>query len=106
MDTKPITIIAVCGTGCIGAAVVSDKLKKAAAERNLPIRIIVGQSIQLRGLVSSSGADLIVSTTSISSDYGVPCFLVISFLTGIGEQESKKEVMDFIEAKLKERQGQ
>ena len=42
----------------------------------------------------SKGADLIVTTTPVSSDQGVPVIQGLAFLTGIGKDTILKQVIE------------
>jgi PTS system galactitol-specific IIB component len=97
MSIRPVTIIVACGTGAIGAQVAADKLKRAAAARKIPVNLVTCLTIQMKNLMANTKADMIVSTTMINTNYGVPYYLALAFLTGIGEKELLDEIMDAAE---------
>ncbi len=42
------------------------------------------------------GADLVVATTQLRADLGVPVVNGIPFLTGVGEEEVKQEILNIL----------
>jgi PTS system galactitol-specific IIB component len=92
----PKRILVACGTAIATSTVVAKGIEEAMAERGIKVVTRQCKAAEVKGL--SSDADLIVTTTPVPQDLGVPVIQTLAFLTGIG----KEEVLDQIEEALKE----
>lgn len=93
MSTK--TVLFACGTGIATSTVVSNAVVEAMKDRGIRIDPRQCKATEIRSQLN--GVDLIVSTTQVPADLGVPSITTLAFLTGIG----KADVLDKIEAALR-----
>lgn len=89
------TVLFACGTGIATSTVVSNAVVEAMKERGISIDARQCKATEVRSQLG--GVDLIVSTTQLPADLGVPAITTLAFLTGIG----KADVLDKIEAALR-----
>ena len=90
------TILVACGTGIATSTVVAKGIEEYLKERGIRVNTRQCKATEVRGL--ASGADLIVTTTPLPKDLGVPVIQTLAFLTGIG----KEDVLRQIEEALKD----
>lgn len=88
------TVIIACGAGVATSTVLTHGVKVLLEEKNIPHRLIQCSLNEVKSYVSN--ADLIVSSMPLSSDYGIPKVLGISFLTGIGVDKTKEEILSYL----------
>ena len=92
MRNKKI-ILTVCGTGGVTSSVAATKVKELLMENNIEAEIHSCKVIEVESYIESLHPDLIVSTTPLSIKE-VPVVIAMSFLTGIGIDETKKEILN------------
>ncbi|BBB48152.1 PTS sugar transporter subunit IIB [Pelolinea submarina] len=90
MDT-PKRILVACGTAIATSTVVAKGIEEALKERGIQITTRQCKASEVRSLVD--GADLIVTTTPVPSDLGVPVIQTLAFLTGIGKEEVIEQII-------------
>ncbi|HHV18010.1 MAG TPA: PTS sugar transporter subunit IIB [Thermoanaerobacterales bacterium] len=89
---KKKKIVIACGTGIATSTVVADKIADICKQEGIKAEISQCKVTELKSYVH--GADLIVSTTIIGNKYDVPIINGLSFITGIGEDETLKKIVD------------
>jgi galactitol PTS system EIIB component len=83
-------VLIVCGTGIATSTVVAEKVRRHLAERGIAASVEQTKVTELhRG---AKGYDVIVATTQVSGDLGVPVVAGLPFLTGIGVEAALAEV--------------
>ena len=93
--TSRKSVLFACGTGIATSTVVSNAVVEAMKDRGIQINANQCKATEVRSMLN--GADLVVSTTQLPKDLGVPVITTLAFLTGIG----KADVLDKIEVALK-----
>ncbi len=93
---KPKVVLVACGTAIATSTVVAKGIEEAMRERGLSVTTRQCKATEIRSRLS--GVDLVVSTTPVPHDLGVPVIQTLAFLTGIG----KEDVLNQIEQLLKE----
>ena len=82
----------VCAAGMATSSVIKIKLEEELGKRGIEANIVT-----LKALDASSDArslDLIVTSTLLQGNLGIPIIRGISILTGIGMEETMEEVID------------
>ena len=83
-------VLIVCGTGVATSTVVADKVRRHLESVGIPATVEQTKVTELhRG---AAGYDVVVSTTQISNDLGVPVVKGLPFLTGVGVDAALAEV--------------
>lgn len=94
--TKQKLILVACGTAIATSTVVAKAIEEALKTRGVVATTRQCKASEVPSL--AAGADLIVTTTPVRTDLGVPVIQTLAFLTGIG----KEEVINQIIEKLKD----
>lgn len=87
-------IIVACGGGIATSTIIADKVRTLLSEAN--IESIVTQCTLSELTYEVSKADLIVTSMKVETDFGVPNVLGTPLLTGIGEEETKKRIIEIL----------
>ena len=95
MAGKPKLVLVACGTAIATSTVVAVAIEEAMKERGIAVTTRQCKAAEVPSLVA--GADLVVTTTPVPSNLGIPVIQTLAFLTGIG----KEEVLNQIEKALK-----
>ncbi len=90
MDT-PKRILVACGTAIATSTVVAKGIEEILKERGIQIITRQCKASEVRSLAGD--ADLIVTTTPVPSDLGVPVIQTLAFLTGIGKEEVIEQII-------------
>jgi PTS system galactitol-specific IIB component len=98
MKEEPLkkSILVACGTAIATSTVVARAIEEAMKERGIDVITKQCKASEIRAHVDKM--DLVVSTTQVPSDLGVPVIQTLAFLTGIG----KDAVIDQIAEALRD----
>lgn len=89
---RPKRILVACGTAIATSTVVAIGIEEALKERGIKITTRQCKASEVKSLAGD--ADLIVTTTPVPSDLGVPVIQTLAFLTGIGKEEVIEEIIE------------
>jgi PTS system galactitol-specific IIB component len=87
-----LKVAVICGCGVATSTVVKLKLEKLFEENGIDAKIATGSAPEADTL--TIGADLIIATTKMPKDYGIPVVNGVSLISGVGEEETKKEIVE------------
>ena len=79
------TILVACGTAIATSTVMSVGIDEALRERGIYAQFRQCKTSEINGHLA--GVNLIVTTTSVTGDFGVPIIRSLAFLTGIGKDK-------------------
>jgi PTS system galactitol-specific IIB component len=85
------TVIVSCGTAIATSTVVAKAIEEACKEEGIPV--VVKQCKATEIPLYLDGADLIVTTSQLRSDPGIPVIQGLPFLTGIGKDQALEEII-------------
>jgi len=88
-------ILVVCGASIVTGTIVAEKLRQHFKEKNIQATVTAGLAKNVATLAKE--ADLIVSTTFLSGDYGIPTISGVPFLTGMGAEQALRQIIQAIE---------
>ncbi|REJ07542.1 PTS sugar transporter subunit IIB [Halobacillus trueperi] len=88
--TKKQVLVA-CGAGIATSTVVNGAIEDMAKENNLDVDLVQIKIAEVGSYEDT--ADLLVTTAMTQKDYRFPVINARSFLTGIGTEETKKEIL-------------
>lgn len=91
---SPKRILVACGTAIATSTVVAKGIEEALKERGIPVVTRQCKATEVRGL--APGYDLIVTTTPVPKDLGVPVIQTLAFLTGIGKEAVIEQIADML----------
>jgi len=87
----PKRILVACGTAIATSTVVAKALEEALKERGIDITTRQCKASEVRSLAGE--ADLIVTTTPVPDNLGVPVIHTLAFLTGIGKEDAIEQII-------------
>jgi len=89
---KTKMVIVACGTAIATSTVVAKSIEEACKLAGIPVFIKQCKAAEVPSYAST--ADLIVTTTPLPSNLGVPVIQGLAFLTGIGKDQTLKQIVD------------
>lgn len=91
-------VLVCCGTSMITSSVVVSKLKDAFKKEGIEARFHQCKYSDIPHMVSSIKADIVIPTGKLGSTAakGVPVVNGTAFLTGIGIDDTIKEIVDIL----------
>jgi PTS system galactitol-specific IIB component len=95
MITKKRVLVA-CGTSIATATVAANRVKQIADEAGIAVEVIQCKVGEIRGRVQTTHPHLIVAMTPVPSDLGVPVVMGIPFLSGIGIDNVKQQILNYL----------
>ena len=91
MTNGPKRILVACGTAIATSTVVAQAIIEAMQEKGIQVTTRQCKATELPSLVKD-GYDLVVTTTPVPADLGVPVIQTLAFLTGMGKEEAIEEI--------------
>lgn len=86
------TILVACGTAIATATVVAEKLREGLKKYGFDVYTIQCKAAEVAYYKSIANPDVIVATTFVREDLGIPVVKGICFLTGIGEVQTLERI--------------
>lgn len=90
--TKKIAVI--CGAGIATSTYMKIKIEDLCKLHNIEVNISKGLLQEADRL--TQGADFIVSTVTISKDYGIPVINGLPLIIGINEEETLQTILNLL----------
>lgn len=87
-------VLVVCGTGGITSAIAEKEIQEEAKRNGISITTYRCTPLEVNS--RASDVDLIVSTTVLEDDYGVPIINGLPFITKIGKDKVLSEIIDYL----------
>ena len=87
-------VLVACGTAIATATVVAQKVKEIAREVGVPVRVVQCKAAEIRGQIITFDPHAIVATTPVPKDLGIPVFNGVPFLSGVGMDELKAQLIE------------
>ncbi|SDM65583.1 PTS sugar transporter subunit IIB [Sediminibacillus halophilus] len=85
-------VLVACGAGIATSTIVNNAIEEMAKEHQLDLDV---KQIKIAEVNSyAETADLLVTTATIQKEYDFPVITARSFLTGIGVEDTKKQILD------------
>ena len=95
--TGPKRILVACGTAIATSTVVAKAIEEAMKERGIDVTTRQCKAAEVRSLVSD--ADLVVTTTPVPDNLGVPVIQTLAFLTGMGKEDVIEQIIKALQEK-------
>jgi PTS system galactitol-specific IIB component len=89
------TVIVSCGTGIATSTVAAKAIEEACKEAGIDIITKQCKAAEIPILIEQ-GADLIVTTSQMRFDPGIPVVKGLAFLTGVGKDQIVQEILDHL----------
>jgi PTS system galactitol-specific IIB component len=88
---QPKRILVACGTAIATSTVVARAIEEALGERGIQVTTRQCKATEVPSLVH--GMDLVVTTTPVPGNLGVPVIQTLAFLTGIGREAVIEQII-------------
>jgi galactitol PTS system EIIB component len=92
MEKTKVVLVA-CGTAVATSTVVARAIEEACKQAGIRVMTRQCKASEVMALIPQ-GADLIVTTTQLPKDLGIPVIQGLPFLTGIGRDATLKQIID------------
>jgi PTS system galactitol-specific IIB component len=89
------TVIVSCGTAIATSTVVAKAIEEACKAEGISVVTKQCKAAEIAKVVDQ-GADLIVTTSQIRYDPGIPVIQGLAFLTGIGKDKVLEEILGYL----------
>jgi PTS system galactitol-specific IIB component len=89
-------VIVACGGAVATSTVAASKVAELCKENGLDVEIVQCRVSEIGAHVSS--AALIVATSKVSKDYGVPFVSGMPFISGVGVDKTRQDILDALRA--------
>ncbi|MCR4406808.1 MAG: PTS sugar transporter subunit IIB [Anaerolineae bacterium] len=87
-------VLIACGTSIATATVVAEKVKEIAKEAGISVRVAQCKAAEVRGRITTFNPHVIVATTPVPKDLGIPVFNGVPFLSGVGMDVLKAQILE------------
>ncbi|ALA53480.1 PTS galactitol transporter subunit IIB [Shouchella clausii] len=87
-------VLVACGGAVATSTVAANKVKAILKENNIQADVSQCRVSELGS--KAQGADLIISTAKVDRDYGVPVIHGLPFISGVGLDKTKQEILDIL----------
>jgi PTS system galactitol-specific IIB component len=91
-------VLIACGTSIATATHAANSIMELAKEANLDVETSQCKSAEIRGKIQTFSPHVIIAMTPVPSDLGIPVFSGVPFLSGIGLDQLKAEVLEALQA--------
>ena len=89
------TVIVSCGTAIATSTVAAKAIEEACKAAGLDVKTKQCKAAEIKNYLDA-GADLIVTTSQIRFDPGIPVISGLPFLTGIGRDKVIEEIIEIL----------
>ncbi|MFV1948755.1 MAG: PTS sugar transporter subunit IIB [Anaerolineales bacterium] len=89
------TVIVSCGTGIATSTVAAKAIEEACKAAGIDVKTKQCKAAEIPILIEQ-GADLIVTTSQMRFDPGIPVVKGLAFLTGIGIDQVVEEILGYL----------
>ena len=87
-------IIVACGGGIATSTLIVSRLKEILKDNNIDADIIQCRVSEIDS--HKDNANLIISSANLKKDYGVPALQALSFISGVGMDETVDEIVGIL----------
>ncbi|MBQ6127036.1 MAG: PTS sugar transporter subunit IIB [Erysipelotrichaceae bacterium] len=87
-------VVIACGSGIATSTIMDAAVRDFLDTTGIKYQTVQCNILELGNYVE--GADVIVSSTKISTDYGVPMVTGTAYITGIGEEELNAKLLEIL----------
>lgn len=85
-------VLVACGAGIATSTVVNNAIEEMAKENDIKVNLVQIKITEVGSYIDT--ADLLVTTAMTQTEYPFPVVNARSFLTGIGVEDTKKQILD------------
>ena len=85
------TILVACGTAIATSTVVAKSIEEILHDRGIDVITRQCKASEVASMIS--GVDLVVTTTPLQGNLGVPVIQTLAFLTGLGKEAVIEQII-------------
>lgn len=89
-------VIVACGGAVATSTIASNAVVDLAKENGIDVEICQCRISEIES--NLEGAVLIVPTSKVKRDYGIPLITGMPFISGVGADKTKKAILDVLQA--------
>ena len=89
-------VIVACGGAVATSTIAANAVKDLADKNGIAIEICQCRISEIPS--NLDGACLIVPTSRVKRDFGVPCITGMPFISGVGVEKTEKAILDVLNA--------
>lgn len=93
---KKKQVLIACGAGIATSTVVNNAVEEMIKEHNINAEVHQIKIAEIGAYIDT--ADLLITTTIVQNDYPFPVINARAFLTGIGLEETKQQILEALKA--------
>ena len=86
-------VIVACGGAVATSTIAANAIVELAKENNIDIEIA---QVRISEIASNLPADLIVTTSKVKRDFGVPLITGMPFVSGLGVDKTKAKILEVL----------
>ena len=87
-------VIIACGSGIATSTIMDARVREFLDTTGIKYQTVQCNILELGNYVE--GADVILSSTKIATDYGVPQLVATAYITGVGEEELDAKLLEVL----------
>lgn len=87
-------VIVACGGAIATSSFVADRVKKLCRAEGIDAEIVQCRLAEIPSNII--GASLVIPTSMVRRDYGIPMVVGMPLLSGIGEEETIEEILNIL----------
>ena len=95
-----VRVLVACGTSIATATVAENKVNEIGEVTERFVSVSQCKAMEIRGKIETFNPHLIVAMTPTPSDLGVPVFNGIPFLSGVGMDQLKQDILEAMQAAI------
>ncbi|MCS7350011.1 PTS sugar transporter subunit IIB [Thermoflexus sp.] len=92
--TQPKRVLVACGTAIATSTVVAKAIEEGLAARGVPVVTRQCKAAEVPALAKDF--DLVVTTTPVPQDLGIPVIQTLAFLTGVGKDQVLDQIAEIL----------
>ncbi len=94
MASRALNVLGVCGSGTVSSTLLAERVKEILEEQKIRVKATGVMPQMVQEYVDRGGVDMVVTTSPIPGKINVPIIKGVPLLTGFGEEECVKEIID------------
>lgn len=87
-------IIVACGGAVATSTIAAEKIKDLCKEAKIELEVVQCRVSEIGSFLE--GVDLIVTTSKVKKDYGIPLVHATAFISGIGVEKVEEAIMGYL----------
>ncbi len=91
-------VLVACGTSIATATHAANSVKDTAKEAGLDVEVAQCKASEIHGKIQTFAPHVIVAMTPVPDNLGVPVFNGVPFLSGVGADKLKADIVEALKA--------